>query len=92
MAFISREVFERYLPADAHRLFADNGWAVDVFFIFLKTHQQHHTLNFCFCQPVFCIFSHKNITPYTILLIDYLAPIAYNGNIHTTKGDNNNEL
>ena len=26
------------------------------------------------------------------LLIDYPSPIAYNGNIHTTKGDNNNEL
>jgi len=33
MAFISREVCVRYLPADAHRLFGDNRWAVDVFFI-----------------------------------------------------------
>ena len=36
MAFISREVFRRYLLADAHRLFGDNGWAVDVFyFVFI---------------------------------------------------------
>ena len=67
-------------------------WAVDVFFVFLKTHQQNHTLNSCFCQPVFCVFCSCYITPYMMLLIDYPSTIAYNGIIRIPKWDNNSEL
>ena len=56
MAFISRQGTSNTFSADAHRLFGDNWWAVDVFFICLETHQQHHTLIFAVCQSIFVFF------------------------------------
>ena len=35
MAFISRQGTANTFSADAHRLFGDNWWAVDVFFYLL---------------------------------------------------------
>ena len=90
MAFISRQGIGSTFSADAHLLSPNNGWAVDVFFILFASVASY--TKFLFLSTCFLCFFVNYITPYMALLIDYPSPIAYNGTIHITKGDNNNEL